>query len=61
MALVILLWVMIIVIRGAGHQFPTAYQLLRESPEIARREWLAIRGIICLGLVFLLLLLTQLL
>ena len=60
-ALVILLWVTIIVIRGAGHQFPTAYTLLRESPEIARREWIAIRGIICLGMVFVLLLLTQLL
>ena len=60
LALVILLWVTIIVIRGAGHQFPTAYTLLRESPSIARREWIAIRGIICLAMVFGLLLLTQL-
>ncbi len=61
LALVILLGVTFIVIRGAGHQFPTAYQLLRESPTIARREWIAIRGLICLGMVFVLLLLTQLL
>lgn len=60
LGLVILLWVMIIVVRGVGHQFPTAYQLLRESPEIARREWIAIRGLICLMLVLGLLLLTQL-
>ena len=60
LALVILAWVTVIVIRGAGHQFPTAYTLLKESPEIARREWIAIRGIICLGMVFVLLLLTQL-
>jgi len=60
LGLVILAWVMIIVVRGVGHQFPTAYTLLKESPEIARREWRAIRGIIGLGLVFLLLLLTQL-
>ena len=60
LGLVILAWVTVIVIRGVGHQFPTAYQLLRESPEIARREWIAIRGILCLMLVFGLLLLTQL-
>ena len=60
LGLAVLLWVTIIVIRGAGHQFPTAYQLLRESPGIARREWMAIRGLICLAMVFLLLLLTQL-
>jgi len=60
LALVILLWVTVIVVRGVGHQFPTAYQLLRESPEISRREWIAIRGIICLMLVFVLLLSTQL-
>ena len=47
LGLVILAWVMIIVVRGVGHQFPTAYTLLKESPEIARREWIAIRGIIC--------------
>ena len=61
LALVILAWVAVIVVRGVGHQFPTAYTLLRESPEIARREWIAIRGIICLAMVFGLLLLTQLL
>lgn len=61
LALVILAWVTVIVIRGAGHQFPTAYQLLRESPSIARREWIAIRGLVCLAMVFGLLLLTQLL
>ena len=60
LGLVILLWVTVIVIRGAGHQFPTAYTLLKESPEIARREWMAIRGLICLMLVFGLLLLTSL-
>lgn len=58
LGLVILAWVAIIVVRGVGHQFPTAYTLLKESPEIARREWIAIRGILCLGMVFLLLLLT---
>jgi len=61
LGLVILLWVMVIVVRGVGHQFPTAYTLLKESPEIARREWLAIRGLVCLGMVFLLLLSTVLL
>ena len=61
LALVILAWVMVIVVRGVGHQFPTAYTLLKESPRIARREWLAIRGIICLAMVVVLLLLTQLL
>ena len=61
LGLVILAWVMLIVVRGVGHQFPTAYTLLKESPEIARREWIAIRGILGLGMVFLLLLLTQLL
>ncbi len=59
LGLAVLLWVTVIVIRGAGHQFPTAYQLLRESPEIARREWIAVRGLICLMLVFVLLLLTS--
>ena len=60
LGLTILAWAVIIVVRGVGHQFPTAYQLLRESPTIARREWTAIRGLICLGLVFGLLLLTSL-
>ena len=61
LGLAVLLWACVIVVRGVGHQFPTAYQLLRESPRIARREWIAIRGLICLMLVFVLLLLTQLL
>ena len=61
LGLAVLLWACVIVIRGVGHQFPTAYQLLRESPTIARREWIAVRALICLGMVFLLLLLTQLL
>ena len=61
LALVILAWVAVIVVRGVGHQFPTAYTLLRESPEISRREWIAIRGILGLAVVFGLLLLTQLL
>ena len=60
LGLVLLLWACVIVLRGVGHQFPTAYQLLRESPEIARREWLAVRALICLAMVFLLLLLTAL-
>lgn len=60
LGLVILAWACVLVIRGAGHQFPTAYQLLRESPTIARREWIAIRGLICLMLVVVLLLLTAL-
>ena len=58
LALVILAWVTVIVVRGVGHQFPTAYTLLKDSPSIHRREWIAIRGILGLGLVFLLLLLT---
>ena len=61
LGLVLLLWVAIIVVRGAGHQFPTAYQLLRESPEIARREWIAVRGLIGLMVVVVLLLLTSIL
>ena len=61
LGLVLLAWAMIIVIRGAGHQFPTAYTLLKESPEIARREWMAIRGLVCLAMVFVLLLSTALL
>lgn len=60
LGLVILLWACVIVVRGVGHQFPRSYQLLRESPRIARREWIAVRALICLALVFLLLLLTQL-
>jgi uncharacterized membrane protein YdbT with pleckstrin-like domain len=58
--LVLLLGVCVIVVRGAGHQFPRSYQLLRESPSIARREWIATRGIICVLVVVVLLLLTAL-
>ena len=61
LGLVLLLWVTIIVVRGAGHQFPRSYQLLRESPEISRREWIAVRGLICLIVVVVLLLLTSIL
>ena len=60
LGLVILAWVTVLVVRGVGHQFPTAYQLLKDSPEIARREWIAIRVLICLMLVVVLLLLTAL-
>ena len=49
-------WIM----SGIGHQFPTAYQLLKESPEIDRRERIAIWGILVLMAVFLLLALTVL-
>ena len=59
LGLAILVWA-ILILRSVGHQFPTAYQLLKESPEITRREWIAVRGLICLMLVFALLLLTQL-
>ena len=59
LGLVLLLWVTIIVVRGAGHQFPTAYTLLKESPEISRREWIAVRGLIGLIVVVVLLLSTS--
>jgi hypothetical protein len=49
-------WIM----SGIGLQFPTAYQLLKESPEIDRRERIAIWGILVLMAVFLLLALTVL-
>jgi hypothetical protein len=41
------------------HQFPTAYQLLKSSPSIDRREMWALRMIAVLSAVFLLLLLTS--
>ena len=41
------------------HQFPTAYQLLKSSPSIDRREMWALRMIAVLSVVFILLLLTQ--
>ena len=45
---------------GTGHQFPTAYTLLKSSPGIDRRERIAIGGILVLMVVFVLLLLTSL-
>lgn len=41
------------------HQFPTAYQLLKSSPSIDRREMWALRMIAVLSVVFILLMLTQ--
>ena len=43
------------------HQFPTAYQLLKSSPSIDRREMWALRVIVVLMVVFVLLLLTSIL
>jgi hypothetical protein len=43
----------------SGHQFPTAYQLLKSSPSIDRREMWALRAIVVLMAVFLLLLATS--
>ena len=42
----------------AGHQFPTAYTLLKSSPEIDRRESIALRFIVALLIVHILLLLA---
>jgi len=58
LVLVVALWCWIM--SGIGLQFPTAYQLLKESPEIDRRERIAIWGILALMAIFLLLALTQL-
>jgi hypothetical protein len=41
------------------HQFPTAYQLLKSSPSIDRKEMWALRVIAVLSAVFILLLLTS--
>jgi len=49
-------WIM----SGIGLQFPTAYTLLKESPEIDRRERIALWGILALMALFLLLALTTL-
>ena len=49
-----------IFLAGSGHQFPTAYQLLKSSPGIDRRERIAIWVILALMAVFVLLALTQL-
>jgi hypothetical protein len=43
----------------SSHQFPTAYQLLKSSPSIDRREMWALRAIVVLMAVFLLLLATS--
>jgi len=45
---------------GIGHQFPTAYQLLKSSPGIDRRERIALWVILALMAVFVLLALTTL-
>jgi hypothetical protein len=58
LGLVLLLGACVIVLRG--HQFPRSYQLFGESPSIARREWIATRGIIGVLVVVVLLLLTAL-
>ena len=57
------IWVIlgILGLNHTGHQFPTSYQLLRESPEITRREWVAVRALMWLIVLFILLLITQLL
>lgn len=47
--------------QDSGHQFPTAYQLLKDSPRIQRREALALRFISVLLVLFLLLMFTTLL
>jgi hypothetical protein len=59
LAVLVGLWCWIM--SGIGLQFPTAYTLLKESPEIDRRERIAIWGILVLMAVFVLLALTQLL
>ena len=43
----------------SGHQFPTAYTLLKSSPSIDRREMWALRVIVAMMVVFMLLLLTS--
>jgi hypothetical protein len=58
-ALVILWAVIVLRCDQSPHQFPTAYQLLKSSPSIDRREMWALRMIAVLSAVFLLLLLTS--
>lgn len=43
----------------SGHQFPTAYTLLKNSPSIVHREMWALRVIVVLMAVFILLLVTS--
>jgi hypothetical protein len=47
--------------RCDGAQFPTSYTLLKSSPQIDRRETVAVRCILVLMVVFVLLLLTSVL
>ena len=58
LVLAVALWCWIM--SGIGLQFPTAYTLLKESPEIDRRERIALWVILGLIVVFVLLLLTSL-
>jgi hypothetical protein len=46
--------------RCDGAQFPTSYTLLKSSPQIDRRETMAVRVILGLMVAFVLLLLTSL-
>jgi len=56
LVLVVALWCWIM--SGIGLQFPTAYTLLKESPEIDRRERIALWVILGSMVLFILLLLT---
>jgi hypothetical protein len=58
--LIVLVGLAFRILAGSGHQFPTAYQLLKSSPGIDRRERIAIYGILVLMAVFLLLAVTAL-
>ena len=60
LVLIVLVGLWCWIMSGIGLQFPTAYTLLKESPEIDRRERIAIYGILVLMAVFLLLALTSL-
>jgi hypothetical protein len=43
----------------SGHQFPTAYQLLKSSPSIDRKEMWALKAIVAMAVIWFLLLLTS--
>ena len=58
--LVVLVGLWCWIMSGIGHQFPTAYTLLKSSPGIDRRETWAVRFILALMVVFLLLAVTTL-
>ena len=60
LVLIVLVGLWCWIMSGIGLQFPTAYTLLKESPEIDRRERIALYGILVLMIVFLLLALTSL-